>query len=51
MINMQKLFMKLDAVFSGTWKTLDTNLDILSGDVGGDDSLTRGTTTLKLLLR
>ena len=31
-----------DAVFSGTWKTLDTNLDTLSGDVGGDDTLELG---------
>jgi hypothetical protein len=32
-----------DAVFSGTWKTTDSSLNILSGDIQGDTTLTLGT--------
>jgi len=32
-----------DAVFSGTWKTLDPSLSTLSGDIQGDTTLTLGT--------
>jgi hypothetical protein len=32
-----------DAVFSGTWKTLDSSLSTLSGDIQGDTTLTLGT--------
>jgi nitrous oxidase accessory protein len=32
-----------DAVFSGTWKTLDFGLNTLSGDIQGDTTLTLGT--------
>jgi PGF-CTERM protein len=31
-----------NAVFSGTWDTVDENLDRISGDVEGDDTLTLG---------